>query len=136
MGYSYNKRYMSTSFNIFLRGPSVLDDVLRFVVGELHIKFEKNFVDNTVVYRFEFSRLFVCIYGEHSYEDDLGIELSAYPYVIGITRYTGEPNPELVVEFTRALSLLLGSRANWLMKWETMVVEEMQTCVIRFPEMS
>ena len=78
--------------------------------------------------------LWVAVYEAADFDDDMGIEFSRFTTSISITRYAGEPNADVVVNFARSLACLLGSRLHTKLGIDNLVVEEMQKVLATFAD--
>lgn len=127
---------MSTSFTIFVKSRAARASLAEFVGGELGVAFAQDSEPNVERFVVPFMGLWVAVYEACDFDDDLGIQFSRFTTAISITRYAGEPNAAVVVNFARSLACVLGSRLHTKFGIDNLVVEEMQKVIATFADVS
>ncbi len=76
----------------------------------------------------------VAVYDATGFDDDAGIHFSSFRVAICVKRWAGEDNPQVVIDFAKALACVLGSRLKWRLGIDNLVMEDVQELVATFAD--
>ena len=121
---------MSVSYQIFIKPELKIEQVKDKLENMLSVSFEEDLSYTNPEYRFEGMGLKIYLACDHGFEDDEGIPFAEYPCVIIIDAFTGiNMNCDLQLSFAAFLY-------EWIIqkyKWETMLIENTEKILRRYP---
>jgi hypothetical protein len=89
---------------------------------------------DSVLHKAYFQGLWVAVHDGEGYEDDAGIQFSAFTGHVQVTQYALEPNSTGLVESAQALACRIGKRLYEDFHLENVVIREVQHLVATFSD--